>query len=138
MNFNSSFCGNDLALLPRLQQHGMGTAARTSNFILWSTYKADIFFFLILIHIPFPMEERGAKVKLPEPPPAVRGCPGVPGLRQLDANTALRAELKSPTVSRNTWCVFKSAAELGENKHAEKAFSWTKGGEDSAGIFILL
>lgn len=46
--------------------------------------------------------------------------------------------LKFPTVSSNTLYVFKSSAELRENKHAEKAFSWPKRGEDSAGIFILL
>lgn len=46
--------------------------------------------------------------------------------------------LKFPTVSGNTLYVFKSITELRENKHAEKAFSWTKGGEDSVGIFILL
>jgi len=46
--------------------------------------------------------------------------------------------LKFPKVSSNTLYVFKSSTELRENKHTEKALSRTKGGEDSAGIFILL
>lgn len=130
------FYSNNLALLPRLQQYSAGTAARIWSLILWSTYRVDIFFFLILIHISFPMEDRGANIKPLEPP--MHWCPGVPGLRQLYANMPLRARLKFPTVSGNTLYVFKSTTELRENKHAEEALSWTKRGEDSAGIFILL
>lgn len=97
----------------------------------------DIFIsFLILIHIYFLKADRGVNIKPLKPP--VPRHPGAPGLRQLYANPPLRAMLKFPTVSSNTLYVFKSSAELRENKHAEKAFSWPKRGEDSAGIFILL
>lgn len=69
--------------------------------------------------------------------PSTCWCPGVPGLRQLYANLPLKALPKFPLVSSNTLYVFKSTPELRENKHPEKPFSWTKGGKDSAGIFIL-